>query len=65
MTWVCSSERSRQLGLVTREAGAVLSWAQPGSASHLGAEVGACPEAAAVGDQIEGRDSLFDEAGGG
>jgi hypothetical protein len=42
--------------------GAVLGWAEPGSASHLGAEVGGCPEAAAVGDQVEGRDSLFDEA---
>jgi hypothetical protein len=49
-------------GLVTREAGAVLGWAEPGSASHLGAEVGGCPEAAAVGDHVEGRDSLFDEA---
>src|SRR5580692_5847127 len=56
------SATARQLGLITREAGAVLGGAEPGSASHLGAEVGGCPEAAAVGDHVEGRDSLFDEA---
>jgi len=49
--------------LITREVGgAVLGWAKPGSASHLGAEVGGCPEAGAVGDQIEGRGALLYEA---
>jgi hypothetical protein len=52
----------RYLGSVTREAGAVLRWAERGSASHLGAEVGGCPEAAAVGEQVEGRGSLPDQA---
>ncbi len=58
------SQLLRQLGLVVREAGAVLRWAEPGPASHLGAEAGGCSQAAAVGDQVEGRDSLLDEAAG-